>query len=257
MNSPFLLVLIGMAVGLAAAFAVFWLGRFWGRRAGLSHEQQLSQAVDQLKGIFATLSLEALAKNSEEFLRLAHEKFQSLSAMGEKDLVGKKELIDKSLEEMKAELLRVKDLMSGLEKDRVEKFAHLSKDIERMNVETSKLQETTDHLRAALASTKAIGQWGERMAEDVLRLAGFIEGVNYAKQKAQGQARPDYTFFLPQGLKLNMDVKFPLMNYQRFFEAKNDQEKDAYKTQFLRDVRQRIKEVTTRDYIDPQEQTLD
>ena len=257
MSSPFLLVLIGMAVGLAAAFAVFWLRRFWGRRAGLDHGQQLSQAVDQLKGIFAALSLEALSKNSEEFLRLAHEKFQSLSAMGEKDLVGKKELIDKSLEEMKAELSRVKDLMSGLEKDRVEKFAHLSKDIERMNVETSRLQETTDHLRTALASTKAIGQWGERMTEDVLRLAGFIEGVNYAKQKAQGQARPDYTFFLPQGLKLNMDVKFPLMNYQRFFEAKNDQEKDAYKTQFLRDVRQRIKEVTTRDYIDPQEQTLD
>ena len=33
-------------------------------------------------------------------------------------------------------------------------------------------------------STKARGQWGERMAEDVLRLAGFVEGVNYRKRQA-------------------------------------------------------------------------
>ncbi|MDD5020377.1 MAG: DNA recombination protein RmuC [Candidatus Omnitrophica bacterium] len=249
-------IFIGVVAGLLLAGLVFLLKSAFGRKAALD-QQQMGHVAEQIKGVFAALSLEALSKNSEDFLRLAHEKFQSLSAMGEKDLIGKKELIDKSLEEMKAELFRVKELMDGLEKDRVDKFAKLSKDIERMNTETSRLQETTDHLRMALASTKAIGQWGERMAEDVLRLAGFIEGVNYAKQKAQGAARPDYTFFLPQGLKLNMDVKFPLMNYQRFFEAKADTEKEAFRMQFLRDVRQRIKEVTTRDYIDPQQQTLD
>ena len=31
---------------------------------------------------------------------------------------------------------------------------------------------------------QARGQWGERMADDVLRLAGFVEGVNYRKQTA-------------------------------------------------------------------------
>ena len=51
------------------------------------------------------------------------------------------------------------------------------------------LQDTANHLRQALVSTKARGQWGERMAEDVLRLAGFIEGVNYLKQKVLEAAR--------------------------------------------------------------------
>ena len=43
-----------------------------------------------------------------------------------------------------------------------------------------------DHrqLRKILASPKPRGQWGERMADDVLRLAGLREHVNYRKQKA-------------------------------------------------------------------------
>ncbi|MFA5038160.1 MAG: DNA recombination protein RmuC [Candidatus Omnitrophota bacterium] len=248
-------VFAGVIAGVVLVVCVFWLKNIFGRRE--SDQKRITDAVDQMKGTFAALSLEALSKNSEEFLKLAHEKFQGLSLMNEKDLSGKKELIDRSLQEMKSELTRVKELMDGLEKDRIHKFTQLAQNLSVMSEQTSRLQETTDQLKTALASTKAIGQWGERMAEDVLRLAGFVEGINYAKQKTQGSCRPDYTFFLPQGLRLNMDVKFPLMNYQRFFEAKSEMEKDSFKTQFLRDVRQRIKEVTTRDYIDPQEKTLD
>ena len=49
---------------------------------------------------------------------------------------------------------------------------------------TQVLAETTQSLREALSSTTARGQWGERMADDVLRLAGFVDGVNYRRQQA-------------------------------------------------------------------------
>ena len=54
---------------------------------------------------------------------------------------------------------------------------------------------------SALANPQARGQWGERMAEDVLRLAGFVENVNYRKQTQieGGTGRPDYTFHMPKG----------------------------------------------------------
>lgn len=225
--------------------------------AAVKNKEELGDVVEKLKGVFAALSMDALSKNSEEFLKLANQKLESAAALGEKDLQGKKALIDQTFGEMRHELAKVSELMRGLEKDRENKFAHLSTTLEFVTRETSKLQETTEHLKTALASTKTRGQWGERMAEDVLRLAGFIEGVNYAKQKAQGIGRPDYTFFLPQGLKVNMDVKFPLDNYLRFFDAKTDMEKESYKSQFLRDVKSRIKEVTSRDYIDPEQKTVD
>ena len=97
------------------------------------------------------------------------------------------------------------------------------------------------------------------MAEDVLRLAGFMEGVNYLKQKTLTEAttRPDFTFMLPKGLKLNMDVKFPLNNYLKFLESDSEAERQNHCNLFLRDVRQRVKEVTGRDYINPGDNTVD
>jgi DNA recombination protein RmuC len=97
------------------------------------------------------------------------------------------------------------------------------------------------------------------MAEDVLQLAGFVEGVNYVRQKTlEGSgSRPDYTFQLPRGRKVNMDVKFPLNSYLRYLETENDMEREVQKGQFLKDVRSRIKEATTRDYINPEDETLD
>jgi DNA recombination protein RmuC len=54
-----------------------------------------------------------------------------------------------------------------------------------------------------------------------------------------------------------MDVKFPLDNYLKFLEAKSEPERAKYRTDFLRDVKARIKEVTTRDYINPEQNTVD
>ena len=119
--------------------------------------------------------------------------------------------------------------------------------------------KTTSSIREALASTKTRGQWGERMAEDVLRVAGLIENINYVKQKTlEGSTqRPDFTFMLPKNLTINMDVKFPLNNFINYLEAQSERDKEDYKNTFLKDVKLRLKEVTTKDYINPENNTVD
>jgi len=54
-----------------------------------------------------------------------------------------------------------------------------------------------------------------------------------------------------------MDVKFPLDNYLKYLESDGDAEREKSKARFLKDVRERIKEVLTRDYINPEENTVD
>ncbi len=221
--------------------------------------QDVESLLDRVKESFNSLSLEALAKSNTELVRMAEEKLGQHTELGEKSLESRKKLIDQNLETMRGDLRRVQDLVGQLEKDRQQKYGELSAQLKSTADQTSKLQETAEHLRQALASSKARGQWGERMAEDVLTLAGFKEGINFLKQKvidASG-SRPDYTFLLPQERKLNMDVKFPLDNYMKYLEAGSDVEREKHRTQFLRDVRGRVKEVTTRDYINPEENTLD
>jgi len=262
-----LMFALGVVFGVGVVFIILLVRKKDSReiaRALVSEtEDEKLRDLDGLMGrvrdSFAALSQDALKANTGELLKLAREQLSSQVQLGEKDLEGKKKLIDQTLQSMRGDLKAMQDLVSGFERDRVQKFGELSVHLKAAAEQTSKLQDTANHLRAALASTKARGQWGERMAEDVLRLAGFVEGVNYLKQKALDAAasRPDYTFQLPQGLKVNMDVKFPLNEYLRYLETENDLEREAHKAQFLRDVRSRIKEVTTRDYINPEDKTLD
>jgi len=215
--------------------------------------------LGRVKDSLGSLSLAALKTNSEEFMKLAGSVLGQQTQSGEKDLEGKKKLIDQTLDSMRGDLRKMQNVVAGFEKERVQKYGELSAHLKTAAEQTAKLQDTANHLRQALVSTKARGMWGERMAEDVLQLSGFIEGVNYLRQKTLEGAgsRPDYTFQLPQGRKVNMDVKFPLNSYLRYLETENDMEREVHKGQFLRDVRSRIKEVTTRDYINPDDETLD
>jgi DNA recombination protein RmuC len=221
--------------------------------------KDLEVFLGRVKDSLGAMSFDALKKTSEEFMKLADSKLGQHTQMGEKELEGKKQLIDQSLGAMRGDLQKMQDLVSSFEKDRTQKYGELSAHLRTAAEQTAKLQDTANHLRQALVSTKARGLWGERMAEDVLQLAGFVEGVNYLKQKAlEGSgSRPDYTFPLPQGRKVNMDVKFPMNSYLRYLETENDMERDVQKGQFLRDVRNRINEVTGRDYINPEDETLD
>lgn len=221
--------------------------------------QELEMLLGRVKEAFGSLSMDALKRNTEEFLKVANEVLGRQTRTGELELEGKKKLIDQTLEGMKADLLRVQNLITEFEKDRAAKFGQLESHLSQAMEQTKRLQETTEQLRRALAGSKQRGQWGERMAEDILRLMGFVEGINYVKQQALegGQNRPDFTFYLPQERKINMDVKFPLDNYLKYLEAQGENDKENFKRLFLKDVRDRIKEVTGRDYIDPGENTLD
>jgi DNA recombination protein RmuC len=221
--------------------------------------QDLNTIISGIKESFGDLSYNALSRNTEEFLKLAGESLSKQTELGGKELENKKVLIDQTLAAIREELTRVQSQVAGFEKDREQKYGELAAQLRIAAERTAELQGTTNKLREALANTKQRGQWGERMAEDILAFIGFKDGVNYHKQKAldTGTTRPDYTFVLPRGLKVNMDVKFPLDNYVRFLEAEADGEKAAFKSQFLKDVRVRIKEVTCRDYINPEENTID
>ena len=167
--------------------------------------------------------------------------------------------IDENFKNMRDELEKVSNLVRTLEKDREAKFGELTTQLKTVGEQTVALTDSTRTLREALANPQSRGQWGERIAEDILRLIGFVEGINYQRQMTVqgGESRPDFVFLLPQGLRLNMDVKFPLTNYLKYLETESETDRDAYKGDFLRDVRTKINEVGNRQYIDPEHGTVD
>ncbi len=264
--NSFLLVLIGLLCGVAAGLVVSGL---WRRIRSAAQTQSLESLqaekanevnaiVDRLRNEFAGLSRTALSANTQDFLQLAKTSLGSQIQHGEQTLDEKKKLIDARLEEMGSRLAELNRLIQAIEKQRVEAHGSLASHLQQATQATNRLHDTAAQLREALANPQRRGQWGERMAEDVLRLAGFQKGVNYFKQEGVTDgSRPDFTFPLPGHRFVHMDVKFPLSNYLKVLDAADDRGRADGARQFVKDVRTRIKEVVNRDYINPAEGTVD
>ena len=102
--------------------------------------------------------------------------------------------IDHQVTEIRTGIDRVSEAIKNLNVDRGQQAARLEEMLASLNSSSSALQNI-------LANTQSRGQWGERMAEDVFRIIGLIENVNYVKQVAitEGTSRPDFTIFMPDG----------------------------------------------------------
>ena len=232
---PIILFIAGFSVG---GFVV------WQMKQRELDDRRRSEA--ELEATFGNLSRQALTENQTQFLELARGEFQKLEKHSGEQLNQKKELIDTSLQNITNSILQ---LNQGT--------ARLHGQMENSSKRIENLTETTNQLRQILSSSQARGQWGERMVEDILNLLGMLEGKNYDKQTTEGSDRPDFTFHLPKGKRLNMDVKFPITHYEKFLSAEDDPTRAAEKKQFLIDIRGHVKAVSGRSYIDPAGGTVD
>ena len=191
----------------------------------------------------------------DQAITMSREQLGAHTQASDASLAGRQQLIDQRLAEVQSgvhlDIDRLSTLVQQLGEATSERFGQVDRSLQVHSEITQTLSSTTNSLREALASSNARGQWGERMAEDVLRLAGFHEGVNYNKRTSvvgEGRGIPDFTFLLPRGHVLFMDVKFPMASYLKYLDATTDAERSAHRATFVRDVRARVRELARREY---------
>jgi len=242
-----LAVVVAGAVGVALGVAL--------RRRGAAPADALQAALGALREQAAAERDTAVRAALEQAAILNRQQLDAGLQAGQRELTARHEQSEARLDlverRMRDELGRVGELVQQLGRHHAASLRGVEATLAAHAETTAALAGTTQSLREALASPKARGQWGERMAEDVLRLAGFVEHVNYEKQTAVsgGRAVPDFTFPLPKGHVLYMDVKFPLAAYLRYLDAGTEAERGAHRATFVRDVRLRVRELAAREYM--------
>jgi len=242
-----------LAVGVAGAVGVA-LGVAL-RRRGAAPADALQAALGALREQAAAERDTAVRAALEQAAILNRQQLDAGLQAGQRELTARHEQSEARLDlverRMRDELGRVGELVQQLGRHHAASLRGVEATLAAHAETTAALAGTTQSLREALASPKARGQWGERMAEDVLRLAGLVEHVNYEKQTAVtgGRAVPDFTFPLPKGHVLYMDVKFPLAAYLRYLDAGTEAERGAHRATFVRDVRLRVRELAAREYM--------
>ena len=134
MTSIIFALLGGIAIGLTVAFVLRnqqakqgrELAEELFREAEAQRKAGIDAVIENVKASFGAMSLEALSKSTEEFLKLAKARLDTERETSARELDSKKGLIDQQLQAMTVQMEQVSRTINELEKDRVEKFGQLS-----------------------------------------------------------------------------------------------------------------------------------
>jgi DNA recombination protein RmuC len=231
-------IIIGI---IAASFGVA-IALFMTSRSSKSNRESNEQLMSGLMGQ-AMVELREAARIEREEARKG-----ALDAASEQ-LSRKEEVINAGMNAVKD---AVSQQIDDLEKVIEALHSSTSTNYGGINTSVGDLAKQTGKLIEVLGNNGSRGQFGERIAEDILIKAGFIEGISYKKEDRESVegGRPDFSFEVPPDQMLYLDCKFPLDAYKRYYEATTDGEKKLQLDSFKTAVNKKIKDLQKRDYVE-------
>ena len=190
-------------------------------------------------------------------------------------------LLKADLDRLSSDIVALKDNLHSQLGDRLEKnqelmvgsiqkqFSESAKLIKEVTSSLVELKESnkqvvsiTDELKTlqnVLQNPKQRGVLGEyylqSVLENVLPPDRFKLQYKIGKTDEGADLIVDAVIFLDKGIKLPVDAKFSLENYNRLIEEKDTLKRDAFARQFKADLKARIDE--TAKYIRPADGTMD
>jgi len=199
-----------------------------------------------------------LKKIIDQLIQISNEKLILEKQDIKTDLENKRFVFEKIAKDIKELIEQTEEKLYQTDKDRINSFAKLKEALENQAKLTEQLSATTEALRRVLSNNQMRGQFGEQVAENLLKMSGFVRGVDYDFNKEQKSGnRPDFVVYLPNKTRINIDVKFPYQNLQKMAETQDKVARQELEKSFAKDVREKIKQVTSREYIDPEGGTVD
>ena len=217
-------------------------------------KEEISETISQkLTEILPSV----LDQANESLIRMADQKLGAESSKSRIDLENKRAEIERLVKQIQEDLKESKKELEVSEKDRISSFSALKNSLDEYKKITEQLSVSTENLKKVLSNNQMRGQFGEQVADDLLKMAGFVVGQTYTRQESENGARPDFTVYLPDKTKINVDAKFPYASLQRMTETDDVDAKKRYMKQFESDIKEKIKQVTTREYISVEDGTVD
>ena len=250
---------------IVCCLITFVIGLVYGR---IMAKSQASETLSQLKAEKLVLEekLSNQESNFEAQLKLVKEAKQSLSQEFEnlanrifddkqtKFSEQSKQALDTSLSPLRRDIGDFrKQVSSAYEKENADRN-QLAGQIGELQKQTMKISSEAASLANALkGDNKQQGNWGEFVLEKLLEDSGLSKGREYETQVAlkdqEGKRRnPDVIIRLPEGKDIIIDAKTSLLNYERYFHAEDEQQRQEFLKNHLNSLRAHIKGLDIKNY---------
>ena len=204
--------------------------------------------------------LKSQIKNQEDFRNLIKEDFSKLAVdtinEQQEDLRKQnREILDEKIKPLNTTLENFKKQVADFQQNSAERKAEIITELNHLKENNKQLSDDAIKLTNALTISQNVkGSYGEGLLESVLQKSGLTEGVHYIKQQKTTSAntkdeqihgiKPDFIINLPNNKHLVIDSKLTLTSYLEYQENKT---KEA-KTVFIRAIKERIKDLSNKNY---------
>jgi len=215
---------------------------------------QLAAQNDSFAEKFETqkTEIEALRKQfNTEFENIANkileEKTQKFTALNE-------EKMSVILSPLKEKIQNFEKKVEDTYSNETREKASLRKELEQIININRQMSDDAQRLTLALKGDKKLqGDWGEIQLEQLLEKSGLLRGIHYLKQENfktddLTDLRPDYIVNLPENKHYIIDSKVSLVNYEQFFNAEADSEKNIFLSKLIKDIDNHIEFLSRKNY---------
>lgn len=180
-------------------------------------ERMTSQSQERMEERFKNISNEILIRNHQSFLNIAKETFDKVLNQGRIELDKKQDSFLNLINPIQNTLKSFDDKISQIEKDRIDSYSDLRRQLKDMMLYQQDLQKETEALNKALSSPGIAGHWGEMQLRRVVEIAGMVPHCDFFEQQQEenSRRRPDMVIRLPGGRNIVVDAKTPIGAYMQ------------------------------------------
>lgn len=201
---------------------------------------------------FSTISQQALQKNSQTFLEMAHLSLENYQENAKNELEMKRQAIGHLVSPLQESLQKVDLQLQEIEKNRIATYTSLTEQVKALTRNEMLLQSETANLVKALRRPQVRGRWGEIQLRRTVEIAGMVEYCDFCEQVStateNGLLRPDMVIQLPNRQNIVVDAKTPLQAYLDAVESPDEAEQSIKLKEHAGQLRVHINKLGSKNY---------
>lgn len=211
---------------------------------------QSNHFEERLPSILHDVADQVLAAKSQQLERTAQQEFRLAGAETLKEVKSTQTAMQAEVGEMRRQLEAYQTRITEFEKQRAGESAQLQTQIETVMGAGAAMGQEARSLRDALTTSAGVrGAWGERTIKNILDASGLHQQIDYELQVTlPGGGRPDAVVHMPGGGRLVIDSKASLAGFLDGQKAADEEQRRGYFAEFAKVLRQRARELASKEY---------
>ena len=238
----------------ALGLIIGWLAASQKAKTDIIRAEERLAAVEHgretLTAQMESVATQVSRQNSEDFLKLAEERLGKVNAEAEKDHEARRKEIEALLGPMTTSLEGLEKFSKDLEKERIDAYAGIKRQIQTLGDRADKLGTEASNLSTALRKSSSVrGDWGEVALRNLLEMAGMTKHTDFLEQKGAGGLIPDMVVRLPGNGAIPIDAKTSGKHYLEALEFEEGDARQAKLVQHAKAMRERVTDLSRKDYL--------